>query len=206
MINIEIQNMYFKYNSRNIFSNLSLKFDSKGITSICGRNGVGKTTLLRLIAGFIQPSKGIIKKPENLTIGYIFQNPIFLNRTVKENLLHAILSINQSLNKNIVIKNIDDTLEKYSLKHTRDLSINKLSGGQQQMIAIIRSLMINPDVLLCDEPTSNLDASNKKIIEELLLEKSCHKKVILVTQDNEQAIKISKKIYTLENDKISKIF
>ena len=204
MNNIEIKNISFTYNRKDILKNLSLRFDSKGITSICGSNGVGKTTLLRLIAGFIQPSEGSINRPEKFTIGYIFQNPVFLNRTVNENLLHAILSVNKSINKDTARTKIHSALDRFSLKYTKNISINKLSGGQQQIIAIIRSLIVNPDVILCDEPTSNLDAANKELIEEILLDNSKYRKIILVTQDKEQATRISNQIYTLKYDKLSK--
>ena len=180
---IELKNISLVIKNISIINNISLNLGKRGTTLVTGHNGAGKSSLLRLMAGFIKPTKGNILyggSQEKLPIGFVFQKPVMLDRNVNENLLHALAyngntkNINQSL--------IDQTLRINNVFHLRDLSAKKISVGEQQIISVLRGLIIKPPILFLDEPTSSLDPEYTQIVENLILKASKEIKIVLVTQ------------------------
>ncbi len=181
----------------NALNDVNVEFERGSITAIIGASGSGKTTLLNLLGGIDSDAKGsvffqntdILKMNDTKLsqfrsekIGFIFQ---FFNLipelTAKENILlpHYIIKSPKSNNTVIALSEklgIADRLEHYP---------SMLSGGQQQRVAIARALINNPDVLLCDEPTGNLDSRTSKEVISLLkeLSKNEGKTIIIVTHD-----------------------
>ena len=95
-----------------------------------------------------------------------------------------------------------EMLNKYNLDSISNDYVFKLSGGQQQMVSILRGLIINPNIILCDELTSNLDSKNRLIVEDILIKHSKTNKIVLVTQDKNQLVNIADEIYELKNRRL----
>ena len=206
---IQFNGVSYIVKNKTIISNISFDVLEEGISVLIGQNGSGKTTLLRLMAGLIKPSQGKIiynNIYNNKTrIGFVFQQNIFLNRSVNDNLYHTLLCSLNGKNKKEYYDIIKNTLDEFEMLYLLKMNAKKLSGGEQQFISLIRSIIINPDILFLDEPTSNLDAKYKDFAEKLILDYSKIVKVIMVTQNTKQANRLANQILsikagTLNND------
>ena len=198
---LSFEDVSFAYKKKIILHDINVKLSKKGISVIYGENGAGKTTLLRLMSGILQSNKGNVYYCSDFKPSFIFQKPILLRRTVEDNLLH-ILMINNNMSKSDALSKVRDILSKYDLADISQEYTFKLSGGQQQMVSILRSLIVKPNILFCDEPTSNLDKKNRLLVEEILREKSKTNKIILVTQDEIQSKKMADEVYHLADMKL----
>ncbi len=200
---LELKNVCYKYEgtSKNVLSNINLSFEQGNLYVIMGKSGSGKTTLLSLISGLdITTSGEILWNGKNLKeinrddyrakgIGVIFQGyNLLTNATVLENI---ILSMNISESK---IKNKKqyalDILSKVSIdEDLANRKTLKLSGGEQQRVGIARALSSNPDIIIADEPTGNLDTDTEENIMEILkvLAHNQNKCVIVVTHSKNVA-------------------
>lgn len=202
---IEINNVSFAVKNKKIIDNLSLTIEETGVSLIIGPNGAGKTTLLKLMAKIVNPTSGNIiynNFSQNLPVGFVFQKSILLKRTVRENLLHALKSAqikgtNESFNEVI-----DNKLKENNIYHLSEIPAQKLSIGQQQIVSIVRALIINPWILFLDEPTSSLDSSYTEIVEKIIKEESRNIKIILVSQNLNQTGISNKKAICLNNGKL----
>ncbi len=194
----ELKNLKFKYNNQKegIIDNFSMKLDKGEIVALLGNSGSGKSTILRLIAGLETPSAGtlIINQekifdekynlaPQERGVGMIFQDySLFPHLTVLQNIAFGIKGKSKSEKEKNAMKYINMVqLQDHSTKYP-----SECSGGQQQRIAIARALAAEPNILLLDEPFSNLDEelkiSVRKEIKDLL--KKCNMSAILVTHDH----------------------
>ena len=199
---ITLNNISYRINGKDILYNINCAIDNHGILAILGPNGAGKTTLLKLMAKLIEPTGGEINFNYDLPIGFVFQKPILLNRSVKDNFIHALKnSINtKETPHNDIVKSV---LLKNNILHLANKSAKKLSGGEQQLVSILRACIVDPKVLFFDEPTSNLDHEHKSIIEQLIIELSKKTKIIIVSQDHEMAKKLATKILILNRGTIT---
>jgi len=171
---------------------------------ILGPSGCGKTVLLYLIAGFLSPTSGeitlknkIIKKPGTDRM-MVFQDYIlFPWKTVYENILFGIENkrIDEGQKKRMVMNH----LELVGLTKFKDWYIHKLSGGMQQRVAIARALIVNPEILLMDEPFSAIDSQYRKFLRESLekIWQEKKKTIIFVTHSINEAIQLADKIYVM---------
>ena len=200
------------YYEEQVLSDFNLDVWKGSITGILGSSGSGKTTALRLIAGFDRPDAGIIEMknevivsdeiwlpPERRNIGMVFQDyALFPHLTVEKNIAFG-------LGKN--------DLEKGRLKEVIDMCnlsglINKfpqeLSGGQQQRVALARALAPNPEVILLDEPFTSLDAQMARVLRDEVVEllKNTETTAIIVTHDQEEALSVCDVVSVLEKGKI----
>ncbi len=203
-------------NSLKAIDNTSLKFN-KGITALLGPSGSGKTTLLNVIGGLESIDSGEILINNNVmpgissskwqearrsTISYIFQHYHLINdKSVEENLELAI-NISGIYDNAEVSKRISECLSIVGMDRYAKRLITSLSGGQQQRIAIARALVTNAEVLLCDEPTGNLDASNTFEVMNILKNISKEKIVILVTHEENIANFYSDRIIKIKDGKV----
>lgn len=163
-----IQDLSYEINNKKIIKGSTCNIE-EGITIIKGPNGAGKTTFLKLLFGMIYPSTGnIIRHFDNnkTEISFVFQEPIFLNRSVEDNLEHVLYC--KSIKKKDWRKIIYDITAKYSLEHLLQSQVKDLSGGELQLLSLVRSMIINPNILLYDEPTNNLDNDNVELVTKII--------------------------------------
>lgn len=191
---IKLVNVHKAYGQHVIFDNLSLTIPSKQMTVICGASGCGKTTLLNMI-GLVEPyQKGTItydgvqiksgrekRKMLRNIIGFIFQDfGLIENESIEAN-MNMVAKIRRLKNRSARIEN---SLSKVSLDLELKRKIYELSGGEQQRVAIAKTLLKNPDLILADEPTASLDEQNKTVVLELLQHfVTKGKTVIIVSHD-----------------------
>ena len=203
MLAVRINNLSYSMNEKKILNNINLHLEKEKIACILGPSGCGKTTLLKLIAGLSKVQEGEIFLNENLVsssnihlktekrkIGFLFQDyALFPHQTVKQNLQFAIKdkSTSHRVEEIMDVIKLSDSLEKYP---------HELSGGEQQRVALARSIIAKPDLLLLDEPFSSLDLNLKEEVRDdtlHLLQKS-NISVLLVTHDPFEAMFISNQI------------
>ncbi len=166
MSKILVQNAVKKYGNNTVISDLNVEIKGGELFTLLGPSGCGKTTLLRMIAGFNSIEGGDIyfndtrindMDPSKRNIGMVFQNyAIFPNMTVRDNVAFGLK--NRKMEKEKIREETEKYLKLMQIEQYADRMPNQLSGGQQQRIALARALVISPDVLLMDEPLSNLDA------------------------------------------------
>ena len=180
-------NLTYKISNKSIISNASFDIKKNRITIIKGPNGAGKTTLLKILFGMLEPTSGSIQRLYNVKeskLSYIFQNSIFLNRSVEDNLNHVLFckNINKTIWKNLIL----NRLKEFRLEYMLNLDIKSLSGGELQLLALLRGVLIYPDILFYDEPTNNLDNNNIDTIIEMInkLYIDGHSIVIVSHDDN----------------------
>lgn len=211
MGNVIINNITKKFGSDTAIQNINLDIDKGSFFTFLGPSGCGKTTILRAIAGFIKVDTGNIFlggkeitdiPPENRGIGMVFQNyALFPHMTVYENIAYG-LKI-KKLPKKIINEKVEEYLNLVNLNGYENRKISQLSGGEQQRVALARSLVTKPKILLLDEPLSNLDAQLRiKMRNDI---KSLQQKLgittIFVTHDQEEALTISHKIAVFNKGK-----
>ncbi len=162
------QDLSYEINDRKIIKEITCSIE-EGITVIKGPNGSGKTTFLKLLFGMIYPTNGNIVRhfnTKNMEISFVFQEPIFLNRTVEDNLKHVLYC--KSIKKKDWRKIIHKIVTEYSLEHLLKSQIKDLSGGELQLLSLIRSMIINPSILIYDEPTNHLDDDNIALVTKII--------------------------------------
>ena len=188
------------------------------IFALLGASGCGKTTTLRLIAGFEKADEGVIaigdrvledKKvhipPESREIGFVFQDyALFPDKTVLEN---AAFGLSRKMPKNERHANALETLEKVGIAHLHARMPHHLSGGEQQRVALARSLATQPKLLLLDEPFSSLDTGLRQATREevSVLLKTYGISVVLVTHDQEEALSFAERVAVMNNGTIEQI-
>lgn len=198
---IEIQSLTLSYDENIILSECNLRLTEGEILVILGPSGCGKTTLLRAIAGFVQPDNGTIQlngrilnqlQPEERNIGMLFQRPVlFPHKDVLGNILFA-----YRRRKDRKMKDVDEIMKDMGILSMKNQSIETLSGGEAQRVVLARALLTNPELLLLDEPLSSLDLDVRR---QLALEiratlKSKNIAAIHVTHDHEEAAIIGDRI------------
>ncbi|MCQ2411525.1 MAG: ABC transporter ATP-binding protein [Sphaerochaetaceae bacterium] len=214
-VNIKIRDAVKKYGNNTIISDLSLDIKEGEFFTLLGPSGCGKTTLLRMIAGFNSIEGGDFyfsekrindMDPVKRNIGMVFQNyAIFPNMTVEKNVAFGLK--NRKLPKEEIKAKTDQFLKLMKIEEYRDRMPERLSGGQQQRVALARALAITPDVLLMDEPLSNLDAKlrveMRTVIKEI--QNSIGITCVYVTHDQEEAMAVSDRIAVMNHGDIQQI-
>lgn len=216
---IEIKELTFKYkhSKEKIIKDFYISIEKGEIISILGESGSGKSTILRLISGLEVPNGGMIKingktivddktfvLPERRGIGMVFQDyALFPHMTIEQNIKFGLKNITHQ-QKN---KRLEEVLELVNLKDYNNRYPHELSGGQQQRVALARALAPKPDLLLLDEPFSNLDAHLQCKIREELKQIINQTKItsIFVTHDQEDAKNIADRVVILQEGEIIKI-
>lgn len=213
---IAFQNCTKKFGSKIVLENLSFQVGTPaGFISVLGKSGSGKTTLLRLLSGLDKLSAGtifingekmnegehIIVPPYRRSIGFIFQDlALFPHFTVFENIAFGLKTKRAKGYKNIVM----DVLKQFGIAELKNFYPNQLSGGQQQLVALARCLVLKPGFLLMDEPLANLDVKLKSQIRKLVKKLVAEEEIIVlyVTHDHKEAIELSDRIILLNDGKI----
>jgi thiamine transport system ATP-binding protein len=204
---LEIKNITVNYESRPLFTNLSLTIQRGEIVALTGPSGSGKTTLLRCIAGLEVMAAGTILLNNNditnrpahkRQIGLVFQdNQLFPHLNVSQNVGYS-LKI-QRVAKQTIATKVHEALDLVGLSHLADRSISNLSGGEAKRIAVARALVAKPEVLLLDEPLSGLDSElHSRLLEDLRALLTARGTTTLhVTHDHTEAATIAHRVLDL---------
>ena len=222
MAMIEFKNITHSYGTKPVLHNLTLNFKTNQLTCLLGGSGCGKTTILRLIAGLEIPQTGqiiiedetvtknkqILIPPHQRNIGFIFQDlALWPHFTFYKNIAFG-LTERKNTSQKVKEENVKDTVLKmldfFGLKEHADKYPHQLSGGQKQLVAISRSLVLKPKILLMDEPLANLDVKLKrKILEHIKnLIQNFDLTLIYVTHDHKEAFAIADEIVVLNDGRI----
>ena len=194
---LEIKNISLSRNDNPILSNINLELDSSSVINIHGRNGCGKTSLLKIIVGMTEPTDGIINNnilsDDNKNITYIgHKHGIKNNLTLSENILFEPSIYNGKQ------KNIDDMIKRYQMGKYKDYLSKNLSHGQQKKISLIKAGLSNAKVWVIDEPYSALDKDAIKILDSCIYEHLCNQGSVIMTNHEP----ITDKEYKVINFKI----
>lgn len=207
---LEIKNLSIEIEGKKILKDININIRKNKITAIIGPSGCGKTTFLKSLNRLIEEENQIKKEGKiffenkdisefNLNglrkkIGLVFQNPAPFPFSIYKNMTYAPIYYGEK-DKNILDKIVKDKLKDAGLyeevKNELEKSALKLSGGQQQRLCIARSLTVNPEILLLDEPCSALDIQNTNKVEELLKKLSQKYTIVIVTHNLFQAKRLS---------------
>jgi iron(III) transport system ATP-binding protein len=206
---LEIKNISKKFDGSIVLHDLSIKIEKGNFFSFLGPSGCGKTTLLRIIAGLEFPDSGQIilngvdithLPPQKRNIGIVFQNyALFPHMTVFENIAYG-LKI-KKLASGEINTLVEAVLEKVHLLHKKSQNISLLSGGEQQRVSLARAIVMQPQLILFDEPLSNLDYSLRIEARNEIkrLQNEIGVTSIYVTHDQSEALSLSDKIAVLQN-------
>ncbi len=207
MAEIIIENLHKSFGNTEAVRGLSISIEKGELVSLLGPSGCGKTTLLRLIAGFETPTTGnIFLRDRNITeippqkrnIGIVFQDyAVFPTMNVFDNVAYGLRI--RKLTKEEITSRVQEYLELVGLTGYEKRLPSQLSGGQQQRVALARALVIKPDVLLLDEPLSNLDAALRLGIRKEIrkIQQALGITTVFVTHDQEEALSISDKVFVM---------
>ena len=197
---IQIKNLYFSYNGTKPYNleNININLPKENYISIVGENGSCKTTLLKLILGYLKPQKGKIKK-DFKSIGYVPQRLENFNSQFSISVFE-ILKCHLKALKIKDLTEIDRVLKLVNMIEYKNILIGSLSGGQQQRIFIARALVGSPDLLVLDELSTGIDEKTQFEVYSLIHELTKSKKltVISVEHNKEKAIKYSSLILELK--------
>ena len=212
---IELKNISIRYGSFTAVHDLNVEIRDGEFFTFLGPSGCGKTTTLRAIAGFETPAAGKITAfgrdlsgllPEERGLGFVFQNyALFPSMSVYENIAFGLKA--HKVPKKEILPRVQAIAEKTGITEHLHKKITELSGGQQQRIAIARALVLEPKVLLMDEPLSNLDAKLRVSTREEIrkLQRALGITTIYVTHDQEEAMAISDRIAVFNVGRIEQV-
>jgi ABC-type Fe3+/spermidine/putrescine transport system ATPase subunit len=221
---LSIQNITKQYKNGGAavaaLNDVSVDVEKGEFLSILGPSGCGKTTLLRIIAGLLPPDDGQIlldgkditnAPPSKRSLGIVFQNyALFENMTVFENVAYAArLKAKREKNATVAEVNVraEELLAELGIAELAKKYPANLSGGQMQRVAIARTLILNPDIMLFDEPMSALDIATRLQLRTVIkeIQKKFGTTMIYITHDQEEAFAMSDRIMVMDKAKISQI-
>lgn len=213
---IKFSDIQIKFGNFTAIDHLNLEVNKGEFFTFLGPSGCGKTTTLRSLAGFITPTKGkitvndedITYKPiEKRKIGMVFQSyALFPTMTVEENITFGLKE--NKWDKDLIPKRTAEVAKMVNLNDEQlKKNVSELSGGQQQRVAIARALALNPEIIVLDEPLSNLDAKLRKSLRVELkrIQKASGTTMIYVTHDQEEALTLSDRIAVFNNGCIEQV-
>lgn len=221
---IKIKDFSVRYDNTEVLHNISLNIEAKKITAILGFSGCGKTTLLKAMNGLLQEESNVVCTGSILfndveiktfnrdvlrkKIGLLFQQPSPFPMSIEKNITYA-LKYHGIKNKEILRRIVIEKLQCVNLygevKNSINRSALKLSGGQIQRLCIARALAVEPELLLLDEPCSNLDIQNTKVIEESLIHLKESYTFVVVTHSVSQARRIADTIVFMQDGKLLEV-
>ena len=212
---IELKQVYKAFGSTKVLQDFNLSFEKGKFTTLLGASGCGKTTILRLIAGLEDLDQGQILcdgkdisrlPPQQRGVGIVFQSyALFPHLTVGENVAFGLKM--QETHSSDIAEKVSQALKMVELEGFEHRRIEQLSGGQQQRVALARALVIAPQILLFDEPLSNLDTNLRRTMREMIrhLQQKLGITVLYVTHDQTEAFAISDAVVVMNQGKVEQI-
>ena len=212
---VSLRDIVVEFDGQRILDGLNLDIHDKEFVTLLGSSGCGKTTTLRLIAGFLEPTSGkVLLKGEDITgvppykrpVNTVFQKyALFPHLNVFENVAFGLRL--KKMDEETIRRKVRDMLEVVGLKGFERRSIGQMSGGQQQRVAIARSLVNEPEILLLDEPLGALDLKLRKEMQLELkrLQREMNITFIYVTHDQEEALTMSDTVVVMNGGKVQQI-
>ncbi len=212
---IVVENVSKQFGSFKAVDQVSLEVESGSLVALLGPSGSGKSTLLRLIAGLELPDSGRIlltgkdatyQSVQERNIGFVFQHyALFKHLTVRQNIAFG-LEIRKAT-KTKVKERVEELLDLVQLRGLGNRYPSQLSGGQRQRVALARSLAVEPEVLLLDEPFGALDAKVRKDLRAWLrrLHDEVHVTTVFVTHDQEEAMEVSDQVVVMNKGRVEQI-
>ena len=200
-----------RYGAKEALSEVSLSIEDSSILGIIGQSGAGKTTLLKILAGLEPPTSGrLLYKGDEVDVQravilrrettMIFQAALFLRGDVTSNVSYG-LKLRGVADAEIKMRE-GEALERVRLTGFEHRDTQKLSGGEQQRVALARALVLDPKVLLLDEPTSNLDPANASIVSDIIAEEAGKRLIVVATHDYGQVKRLAGRVIQLEGGKL----
>ena len=212
MSDVVLQSIVKRYDAMTAVDHVSLTIGEGELVALLGPSGCGKTTTLRMVGGFIPVTEGRILvggrdlthlPPNKRNMGFGFQNyALFPHMSVAENVAFGLEM--RKFPKTEIAAKVKTALDRVKLSHLADRLPKQLSGGQQQRVALARALVIEPDVLLLDEPLSNLDAQlrHEMKTEIRTLQQQLGITTIFVTHDQDEALSVADRVVLMRNGRI----
>ena len=212
---LSLKNISKKYKDKEILKNISFDIKEGELVCILGPSGCGKTTLLNIIGGFVSDFSGDVLlsdeninniPPEKREIATVFQSyGLFTHKNVIDNVSYGLKLL--KIDKNTRENRAKEMLEKVALAGYEKKKIKELSGGEQQRVAIARSMVLNPKLLLLDEPLSNLDVHLRDVMRKEIkrIQKQFGVTMIIVTHDQEDAFKLADRVVVINEGHIEQI-
>lgn len=214
-VSITIENVVKKYGDNTVIKGLSLQVKPGEFFTLLGPSGCGKTTLLRMIIGFNSIEGGTIKVDDKVindipvnkrNMGMVFQNyAIFPHMSVAANVAFGLKQ--RKMPPQQIKQEVEEILDVVKIGHLKDRMPTQLSGGQQQRVALARAIVIHPQVLLMDEPLSNLDAKLRVEMRNAIkgIQQRIGITTVYVTHDQEEALAVSDRIAVMHNGVIQQV-
>ena len=212
---IELKQVYKAFGATKVLQDFNLTFEKGKFTTLLGASGCGKTTILRLIAGLEDLDQGQILcdgkdisrlPPQQRGVGIVFQSyALFPHLTVGENVAFGLKM--QETHSSDIAEKVSRALKMVELEGFEHRRIEQLSGGQQQRVALARALVIAPQILLFDEPLSNLDTHLRRTMREMIrhLQQKLGITVLYVTHDQTEAFAVSDAVVVINQGKVEQI-
>ena len=199
---IIIRDLSFNIEGKTLLHNTSLSLSGDGITVLLGANGAGKTIFLKLLAGLLTPRSGTItsnkKTLEMKTRSFVSQEPVILRRTVLKNMLFVLPRITHE--ESTLAKGLLKMMGLNEKEHQNALT---LSAGEKQRLCLARAIITNPEILLLDEPTANIEPNSTTLIEKYLIQKvRSFRKIFFVTHDINQARRLADEIVFIDTGRV----
>jgi energy-coupling factor transport system ATP-binding protein len=210
---IELDRIGFSYGTKKVLSNCSLRIEPDEIAAITGANGSGKSTLALLMAGILQPQEGRVlvsgtemgsgRGGEALRrrIGIVFENPDnqFITTSVERELAFELENL--GVEPGAMRKQVNETIERFSLGSIRNRAPHTLSGGEKQKVALAATLIANPGCLILDEPTIFLDPASRETVREMIGSLKGKMTIILFSQFPSELL-LAESIYELRDGRL----
>lgn len=220
MTKLQVEHLHMVFDEKCILDDMSFTVEKGEFLSVLGPSGCGKSTLLKILIGLIKPTSGKITKddvdityarPSARGMGIVFQNyALFQNMTVLGNVEYALRAQKECKTKAqraYARQQALDMLERVGLIEHISKKPHELSGGQEQRVAIARTLVMNPDIILFDEPMSALDVATRLALRKEIkaIQKDLGITILYVTHDQEEAFAMSDRILVMDEARLAQI-
>ena len=209
-MDIRLENIKKIYKGKEVLNVENLTIKKNIITGILGPNGSGKTTMMKIIGNLIKPDTGKVeydgKNFESISdrLTYVSHNSYLFNESVYQNIAAPLIF--RDMDKEYIKNKVEELIKDFQIDYIKNENALTLSGGEKQKVSLARALTFNPEVLLVDEPTSNIDPNFIKLIENILkkINNDLKTTVVIVTHNTAQSFRLCQEIIFIKDGKILK--